>query len=532
MKKLVAKAVVTCGIVALVRAAGAIGGDYSTTFPLTENPISEGGVWTNGLAVGLDWTNVRTTPGLVFGTQTGAGGYNDSLAVLQGTWSPDQSASATVHTVNQQSGNVFEEVELLLRFKITPHTARGYEMNYSCRQDGRQYVQIVRWNGALGDWTLLDARSGPGLKNGDQVKATIVGSTITTYINNVAIFSVTDTTFTDGNPGLGFFLQGASGLNADYGFTSYTASGLLSPTRPDFTGDFTGDLKSDVLWRHATRGEVWLWPMNGTWRTTEAPVGTVPDTRWQIRGLGTQHGDGKADILWRNEITGQVYLWPMDGAARLAETYIATVDPAYDIVGTGDYDGDGKSDILWRHQTNGEVWIWLMDGATPLRWRYVDTVDPGYVAKGAGDLNGDAKADIVWHHATRGEVWVWLMSGTTRLSQTWVATMPDVGYQIAGVADHTGDGKADILWHHATRGEVWIWTMNGTTRTAQTRVATMSDTGYQIAGSGDYNGDAKADILLHHATRGEVWVWLMNGATRLSETWVATVPDVDYRIVK
>jgi hypothetical protein len=27
-------------------------------------------------------------------------------------------------------------------------------------------------------------------------------------------------------------------------------------------------------------------------------------------------------------------------------------------------------------------------------------------------------------------VWVWLMDGTTRISQTWVATVPDVGYQI------------------------------------------------------------------------------------------------------
>jgi hypothetical protein len=37
-----------------------INGSYSTTFPLTENPISEGGSWTNGGATGLDWANVQT----------------------------------------------------------------------------------------------------------------------------------------------------------------------------------------------------------------------------------------------------------------------------------------------------------------------------------------------------------------------------------------------------------------------------------------------------------------------------------------
>src|SRR5262249_45748237 len=47
---------------------GGINGSYSTTFPLTENPISEGGSWTNGGATGLGWANVQTTPGLSFGT--------------------------------------------------------------------------------------------------------------------------------------------------------------------------------------------------------------------------------------------------------------------------------------------------------------------------------------------------------------------------------------------------------------------------------------------------------------------------------
>ena len=297
-------------------------------------------------------------------------------------------------------------------------------------------------------------------------------------------------------------------------------------------GDFTGDLKSDILWRHATRGEVWLWPMDGAAKTGETPVRTVADTNWEIRGVGDQTGDGKADILWRNKTTGQIYLWPMNGSTPVSETYVATVDPAYDIVGSGDYNGDGKSDILWRHLTNGKVWIWLMNGATPLSQVYVDTVDSGYVIKGSGDLNLDGKSDIVWHHGTRGEVWVWLMNGTTRTSQTYIGTVGDVGYEIVGVADHTGDGKADILWHHATRGEVWIWPMNGTTVLSESYVDTVPDTGYQIVGTGDYNGDTKADILWHHATRGEVWVWLMNGTTKVSETWVATVPEVGYQIVK
>jgi hypothetical protein len=194
-------------------------------------------------------------------------------------------------------------------------------------------------------------------------------------------------------------------------------------------GDFTGDLKSDILWRHATGGDVWLWPMNGAARVSETYVRTVADTDWEIRGQGDQNGDGNADILWRNKTTGQIYFWPMSGTTPQAETYVATVDPAYDIVGTGDFNGDGRSDILWRQTTTGDVWIWLMNGAVPQSEVYVDTVDPGYLVKGVGDLDHDTKADIVWQGAA-GDVWVWLMNGTAKVSETWVATVGDVGYQI------------------------------------------------------------------------------------------------------
>ena len=202
---------------------------YCTTFSLTEDPISENNAWTNGGAVGLDWSNVQTTPGLAFGTQSGPAGppFNDSIAILNGTWGNDQTVTATVHSINQQTGAIFEEVELLLRFQITAHIARGYEVNFRCTHDGSQYTQVVRWNGPLNNFTMLDQRVGPGIpgiKDGDSVKATIVGNVITVYINGNLIFKVTDNVFTSGNPGMGFYLQGAMNVNSDYGFTSFTAS--------------------------------------------------------------------------------------------------------------------------------------------------------------------------------------------------------------------------------------------------------------------------------------------------------------------
>jgi chitodextrinase len=207
---------------------------YSTSFPLTENPISEGGHWINGASVGLDWSDVRTVAGLAYGTETGSGGYDDSTAILTGAWGPDQTCQATVHSINQNS-NVYEEVECRLRSAISAAFNTGYEINFRCVHDGSQYVQIVRWNGPLGSFTYVNSTTGPGIYDGDVIKATISGSTITAYINNVQIVQGTDRTYTTGNPGMGFYLQGTAN-NSDFGFTSFTATdGSTTDTTPPST---------------------------------------------------------------------------------------------------------------------------------------------------------------------------------------------------------------------------------------------------------------------------------------------------------
>ena len=206
-------------------------GNYSTTFAATENPISESGAWVTGKTTGVDWSNVRTTSNFAFGTQTGMNGYDDSLAVLTGTWGPTQTAQATVYTVNQPAGNVFEEVELLLRFQIANGVARGYEVNFAVNKG---YAQVVHWNGGLGSYRYVDSRAIPTLKTGDVVKATVTGMTtpaISLYLNGTLLFSVTDTgpnPWTDGNPGIGFYFQSDGSCStcspADYGFTAYSVS--------------------------------------------------------------------------------------------------------------------------------------------------------------------------------------------------------------------------------------------------------------------------------------------------------------------
>jgi hypothetical protein len=240
MKKLATVLLATLSFVCSVQA---LVGTYTTTFRLTENPISEGGRWINGRTVGLDWQDVRTTSGLAYGTQSGSSGtYDDSTAVLTGAWGRDQTVQAVAHAVPCDCGGS-EEVEIRLRTTITAHSITGYEINFSTGKgvNPGSYMQIVRWNGAIADFTVLATYSGIqfGAAEGDVLKATISGTspaTITAYVNGTQMGQATDSSpFTSGSPGMGFWLQSPALNPADYGFKSFTASdggGAPVPSAP------------------------------------------------------------------------------------------------------------------------------------------------------------------------------------------------------------------------------------------------------------------------------------------------------------
>jgi hypothetical protein len=205
--------------------------NYTTVFPLTENPISDSGRWVGGGSVGRDWTDVSTSPGLAIGHQVGAS-FTDATAILTGDWGPNQRVTARVFTT-RQNDECYQEVEMRLRSTVAPSRITGYEISYKASQGPEAYLIIVRWNGPLGDFTYLYNTRGDrfGLRSGDVVSARIVGNVITAYKNGQTMARVTDETFTSGNPGIGFNLvnklPACRGTNSDYGFTSFTATDFI-----------------------------------------------------------------------------------------------------------------------------------------------------------------------------------------------------------------------------------------------------------------------------------------------------------------
>ncbi|HYK87268.1 MAG TPA: hypothetical protein VE398_00760 [Acidobacteriota bacterium] len=212
----------------------AIGGQaqtYTTTFDGEEYPLSENGRWINN---GLDWTKIRMKGGIAFGTQSGTNKgrhhYDDSYAHLSG-FPPDQEAWGEVYIAKPDS-SCNQEVEILLRWKSEKHSTTGYECFARCLTGTSSYLQIVRWEGPLGKFTYLADKRGIdyGLKNGDTLKASVVGNLITVYVNDVVKAQIRDDTYKSGDPGIGIFLgfngRRKTAPNSDFGFTNYTARGI------------------------------------------------------------------------------------------------------------------------------------------------------------------------------------------------------------------------------------------------------------------------------------------------------------------
>ena len=47
----------------------------------------------------------------------------------------------------------------------------------------------------------------------------------------------------------------------------------------------------------------------------------LTDVNWKMAGVGDFNGDGKPDILWRHQVSGQIVLWFMDGANLRSGTF-------------------------------------------------------------------------------------------------------------------------------------------------------------------------------------------------------------------
>jgi subtilisin-like proprotein convertase family protein len=185
------------------------------------------------------------------------------------------------------------------------------------------------------------------------------------------------------------------------------------------THDFNGDRKSDILWRHGVSGEnvVWFMERNQLVSGTFTVPSALADVNWQMAGTGDFNGDAKPDILWRHDVSGQNVVWFMNGHVLTTGTFLnppALEDVNWKMVGTGYFNGDDQLDILWWHQVSGQLVMWHMSGidlVSGVMTTPSGLADVNWRPVAIGDFNFDERPDLVWRHQASGQNVLWYMGG-------------------------------------------------------------------------------------------------------------------------
>ena len=133
--------------------------------------------------------------------------------------------------------------------------------------------------------------------------------------------------------------------------------------------DGDGDGRADLTWLNNATGQVFFWGMNGASIIATGQIAIVADPNWRnVVGWGDYDGDGRHDLLFRHLVSGKVYYWQMDGSTILLSSRVSVVaDFGWNVAGNGDYNGDGFSDVLWYHSGTGEIYHWQQFGFITLQ---------------------------------------------------------------------------------------------------------------------------------------------------------------------
>ncbi len=228
--------------------------------------------------------------------------------------------------------------------------------------------------------------------------------------------------------------------------------------------DVDGDGNIDLVWHHATLGEVQAWLMNGPVHTSTLTLGTEPDTNWVLSGAGDIDSSGAGDLLWHNRVTGAVRAWLLAPGSTAEVVDIGVEkDHAWIAQSVGDLDGDGLADLLWRNVQTGALRAWLLHGANQVGTLSLP-VEPDLARRivGLGEVNQDAAPDILWTNG-QNKSHAWYMQAGSLLAPTGQLPLPTHPDWVAAVVgDINADGRADLVWRNMSSGAIEVWYLDGT----------------------------------------------------------------------
>ena len=309
---------------------------------------------------------------------------------------------------------------------------------------------------------------------------------------------------------------------------------LLEGSHALYTGDFTGDGKTDVAFFYAGDNSWWIGASSGaalTWtKASTTSFGNVLDGKHRV-SVGDYDGDGRADFAvyssadgsWSLGISsGTALTWKAAGSTGGFGNLLDGSHAFYD----GDFDGDGKMDVLFFYNGDQNLWLGRSSGAA-LSWAqlgntsgYGNLIDHGHRLL-AGDFDGDHKTDLLFTYAGDGSWWLGISSGT---ALTWgnagntaaAGSFVDLNHRLF-TADVDGDGKLDVVSLNSATGD---WSVGHSDGSKLTWKSAGNTSGYgdladpsRLLWLGDYDGDGKLEPLFYYGGDGSWWMSRSDGTT-------------------
>lgn len=237
------------------------------------------------------------------------------------------------------------------------------------------------------------------------------------------------------------------------------------------SGDFTTDGVADLLVRHASTGQLRVYPHWGVYSGvyTYLPAVTInygwSSMRWI--GQGDMNGDGNADVIYVDAFGGMRLArhsgtWNGTNTLMSGEL-VGTNWQINDLIYTYDVTGDGLDDVLARRAGTGNTYLYENTGGTGtslLKAPYL-MLSGGQADRDQmiGDFTKDGVADVVF---VQNDGWMGLFDFVT--GNTFWLGYGWQGINAVTLTDVSVDGLTDVVGRRASDGTLLAYTHTGVWR--------------------------------------------------------------------
>ncbi|MFB3787128.1 MAG: FG-GAP-like repeat-containing protein [bacterium] len=257
----------------------------------------------------------------------------------------------------------------------------------------------------------------------------------------------------------------AGNLLSGFAYSPQDGGAITLPTL-QCVDDFNNDDKPDFFWRNYSTGMNAGWLMNNCAFLSSLSFHKVTeDMNWVYSGMGDFNGDGKPDLVWRHYVNGKNAIWYMDGDLCTGTAYMPpATDTQWVLSGVEDMNQDSHPDLIWRHSGNGKNAIWYMNGPDCTGVAYFQICgELNWRIAGVRDFNGNGTPDLLWRNYSTGQNAIWYMNNAAYTGSSWLMPVTDTNWIIASVNDHDDNGTCDIVWRNYSTGRNRVWYMNNAT---------------------------------------------------------------------